>query len=489
MSFCSGCRNRLTAEDVFCPSCGEKVPAFTSEPVKKPKPKKTKEPFPKKTLAIVLCLTLVLGLVSGGAVYLHARRNGPSGNSGIGGTESGNRGAAIEPKTAYAKVLDEFADYCNNKGYLDDGFGYAFRDIDGDGADELFLCQDDGGVDVVAIYTLQKGEPTELWRRNDDDHANRYDCSIDHSGTVHIAYSGGGVGFIQIFRLEAGKLIFVKSIDQHRENDPNAEFGYAWPSRLILGGAQEPGDINTAHGGETQTITEDEYSELAEGEFSSSGAEQRLMIILIDGLMEKEPQGQSFPTKKQQVSASVGDIITFGSYEWLVLDVKDGNALLLAKAIIEGRKYGEPMDNVAWANCKIRAYLNGEFYSRFSTTDRERIQLTSLSNNSNPWYGTSGGSETNDYIFLLSLDEVVKYFGGSGALNNRVGKERWLHDQYNNNRKAYFNGRSHLWWTRTPGQYPFDTVVGVANDGTVNIDGYVQEEYNGGVRPAMWITL
>ena len=44
-----------------------------------------------------------------------------------------------------------------------------------------------------------------------------------------------------------------------------------------------------------------------------------------------------------------------------------------------------------------------------------------MTNDDNPWYGTRGGNTTTDKIFLLSLEEVVKFFGDSGDLKNRKG--------------------------------------------------------------------
>jgi len=80
---------------------------------------------------------------------------------------------------------------------------------------------------------------------------------------------------------------------------------------------------------------------------------------------------------------NVGDIITFGKYEWLVLETyNDGSMLIITKDIVEQRAYnGSWNDNLAinenimklnttWENCDLRKYLNSSFYNFFSTSDR-----------------------------------------------------------------------------------------------------------------------
>lgn len=110
----------------------------------------------------------------------------------------------------------------------------------------------------------------------------------------------------------------------------------------------------------------------------------------------------------------------------------------------------------------MRTYLNGEFYNSFSDADRERIIKVTNQNNDNPWYGTSGGNPTTDKVFLLSIDEVVKYFGDSGQRENRVKSTDfswcddeywpWLNDQYDINRRAVDDSVMVAnWRLRSPG--------------------------------------
>jgi hypothetical protein len=141
-----------------------------------------------------------------------------------------------------------------------------------------------------------------------------------------------------------------------------------------------------------------------------------------------------------QNAPQVGSVIPFGGYNWRVLKTQDGKALLLSEKIIAKRKYHHSHTSITWAECDLRNYLNNDFYNSFSPADRARIVQTYISTNNNPWWrSVPGGSGTNDYIFLLSIEEVVKYFGDSGWLHKRLSANAWwwgISDQYNSVRIA-----------------------------------------------------
>ena len=76
---------------------------------------------------------------------------------------------------------------------------------------------------------------------------------------------------------------------------------------------------------------------------------------------------------------------------------------------------------------------------------------TRILNLNNLCYGTRGGNDTEDYVFSLSLDELIKYFGDSGQLrfNNEKG---YFSDQYDNARIAYdASGATWFWILRSLG--------------------------------------
>ena len=196
----------------------------------------------------------------------------------------------------------------------------------------------------------------------------------------------------------------------------------------------------------------------------------------------------------------IGDNLAFGGYDWRVLDIKDNATLIITEEIIEKRPYHHVYSDTTWAECELRKYLNGEFYDRFSVNDQARIMKVTNKNPNNPWYGTKGGEDTQDNIFLLTIEDAVcKYFGDSSALlQNRGNRKYWFgrKDENNIKRKATFDGYPSWWWLRSPGRINRAAVY-IHGDpvGCVGINGnsvlarHFGPERQGGVRPALWLKL
>ena len=203
-------------------------------------------------------------------------------------------------------------------------------------------------------------------------------------------------------------------------------------------------------------------------------------------------------------SVKAGGTIQFGEYDWCVLGVRDGKALIITKNIIEQRPYDEVYAIAIWETCTLREYLNGEFLQKFTTSERERIEETRVSSPDNLWFGTNGGNDTTDKIFLLSLEEVDKYFGNSGDYQNKRRKD--FEGQYPNDkwvaadegpafsnandrkRKAKPNDQATWWWLLSPGNNNY-SAASVNYDGSVDVAGIFVGHSLGGVRPALWLKL
>ncbi|MCL2054432.1 MAG: DUF6273 domain-containing protein [Oscillospiraceae bacterium] len=205
------------------------------------------------------------------------------------------------------------------------------------------------------------------------------------------------------------------------------------------------------------------------------------------------------------IAPKIGSIIKFGKYNWQVLDVQNNAALIITEEIIEKKAYHSNRTAITWADCDLRKYLNGEFINNaknFSPNDKARIISVMNGNRENQWYDTNGGNETTDSIFLLSLYELVKYFGDSGDLENGKGwkyesgknvlaygnDRRYIHDQYDKSRVSKYGNKVSWWWLRSPG-YSSDYAAFVYDDGFVRIIGYGVDIDSGGVRPALWLDL
>lgn len=199
----------------------------------------------------------------------------------------------------------------------------------------------------------------------------------------------------------------------------------------------------------------------------------------------------------------VGDKILFGNYNWKVLDIQKDRALIITEYIIEQRPYHDAYEEITWADCALRKYLNGDFYDKFNETDKLRICPVLNINSDNQWYGIKGGVDTRDRIFLLSMEEVIcKYFGDSSEKLYSPGKNQryWFQrkDQNNTRRIARLEtdkDQVWWWWTRTPGRVSVKAVY-IHGDGNIGIQGnnilkgnIADGKCTGGVRPALWLKL
>ena len=195
-------------------------------------------------------------------------------------------------------------------------------------------------------------------------------------------------------------------------------------------------------------------------------------------------------------SVKIGDYITFGHYEqdndlsngkenieWLVLDIQDGKALVISKYGLECMPYHAALKEVTWETCSLRSWLNvGFIYEAFSSDEQAMIPTVTVSADKNPDYDTDSGNTTEDQIFLLSIEDVNKYFRTD---RHRICKST---DYAVSNGVFETNDGCCWWWLRTPGciqnrvaiVYSVGGVFGSGHD--VNFDNYA-------VRPAMWITL
>lgn len=184
--------------------------------------------------------------------------------------------------------------------------------------------------------------------------------------------------------------------------------------------------------------------------------------------------------------------IDFGGYNWHVLETGDDRVLLLSEKIIELGRYHDTYENVAWSISDMRRYLNNGFYNKFKPHEQSQILETALFTDGNPWFAAGGGTDAaTDKIFLLSIEEAVKYFGDSGQLKNPIGKF-FIDDDFNDARKAVCTDNSPgRWFLRTPGSSNnFVSVVTI--EGKISVTGdFVNrsgsELFNVGIRPAVWV--
>ena len=189
---------------------------------------------------------------------------------------------------------------------------------------------------------------------------------------------------------------------------------------------------------------------------------------------------------------SPGANISMGAYnhgvqaqdiKWIVLERNGDKALVISKYIIDRQKFNEISENTCWERSTIRKWLNEQFYNiAFSNQEKSKILTTTVKNSPNPQHGTSSGNDTLDKIFLLSVDEVKKYFKADSDTKCQV-------TLFAKNKGAYCDGAYFgYWWLRTTGQYVQNASY-VFYTGGVSLMGYDASGMIFGVRPAMWISL
>ncbi len=224
-------------------------------------------------------------------------------------------------------------------------------------------------------------------------------------------------------------------------------------------------------------------------------------------------------------------VITFGAYEqdndltngkepieWIVLDVdkKTNRALVISRYGLDARAYQSgdwDTQYPTWEKSEIREWLNSTFLNAAFTAEEQKAIATATvkTGNNDEWVAfakkkggsydnVSGGADTQDKVFLLSLEEAMAYGGYSTVedfINNGTDKMKAVPTKYAVAQGAYQYGGSDSnymldnagccwWWLRSPGCYS-DRASLVVRDGSLN--HYYVYSSNGAVRPAFWLNL
>ena len=191
----------------------------------------------------------------------------------------------------------------------------------------------------------------------------------------------------------------------------------------------------------------------------------------------------------------VGNYITFGKYEqdnitsngkedieWLVLEVKDGKALVISKYALDCKPYNTIDTDVTWETCTLRKWLNNDFINAAFSAD-EKALIPTVTVPADSFFSvvdTNPGNATQDQVFLLSDTEAYKYFSSDSARQCEptafaVAKGAWESDS------------DFCWWLRSPGFGQACAAVVYdwgETDGGTSVDGD-----DCAVRPALWIDL
>lgn len=185
-------------------------------------------------------------------------------------------------------------------------------------------------------------------------------------------------------------------------------------------------------------------------------------------------------TYKEVKNADIGQIVTMGSYqqtensdaakdaiEWIVLDKKDGKALLISRCVLDIREFGDPEIGADWKNSSMRAWLNGNFYDEaFSSSEKKRIQSTDCE---------TSGTVTSDKVFLLSKEEAGSLLTDGKLKTKMTSYAKAI---------ALTGGE---YWLRSAGTEKGYAVT-VTDKGQISEEGGRVSMQIYGIRPAVWIS-
>ena len=231
-----------------------------------------------------------------------------------------------------------------------------------------------------------------------------------------------------------------------------------------------------------------------------SGDYESAYILLKDiSYKDSKEKCEYIKTKCKQLLA-IGDKFTFGTYEqdndtsngaedieWLVLAKENNKILVISDKALDCQRYNKIHKEITWEQCSLRKWLNDSFLNAaFSEEERALIQSSTVSADKNPQYQyRNPGNATTDKVFLLSINEVYKYFSDINALECSPT----AYAKAQGAKTSTYNGvDTCAWWLRSPGSnQSFATSVDYS--GSVESRGYSVSSFVFSVRPALWIDL
>lgn len=181
--------------------------------------------------------------------------------------------------------------------------------------------------------------------------------------------------------------------------------------------------------------------------------------------LEKDLNASQTQNIPEFANTKIGGTIKFGPFTWEILDVQSDRMLIITSDTIGTEAYDGTMRPVLWPECGLRNKLNNDYLDLFSDTEKTRILITDV-------------DDSQDYLFILSEGEALKYFKSDAARLTKLQKQS----------TSWNIG---CWWLRSYFPYSSNPHFGslVNKDGTVGHSGGNDYDDPCGVRPAMWIKI
>lgn len=230
--------------------------------------------------------------------------------------------------------------------------------------------------------------------------------------------------------------------------------------------------------------------------------------------------GKAIQLADSETAANIGggqaDNLYFGTYQqssdgnggynidpikWRVLSNSDGKLFLLSDQNLDVKPYNSSYTGITWEKSTIRSWLNGYAASEnnsetnyssnnfidaaFSSDEQVVIANTYVYNKDNPLYNTSGGNDTTDRIFLLSIEEANNSSYFPNGNDSRKSTNTAYVASYSG---MYGVGAADFWWLRSPG-FSNSDAANVRDGGGVPSNGGPVDNTACAVRPAFNLNL
>ena len=199
---------------------------------------------------------------------------------------------------------------------------------------------------------------------------------------------------------------------------------------------------------------------------------------------------------------------------WRVIGLDAGTACLMADRLLDCQPYSVADGPVTWETSTVRSWLNsypaeenaagidyrgkGFLDTAFTAEQQEAVLKTPVENRPNKAYGTDCGNDTEDYVFLLSNDEVFSsdtaarngFYAGSGYDDPAKRFRSTLYAKCRGSWWSAVNGYmgNSFWFMRTNG-YTRESVTYICDFGYIYQRGTIATCEDAGVLPALWIDL
>ena len=198
-------------------------------------------------------------------------------------------------------------------------------------------------------------------------------------------------------------------------------------------------------------------------------------------------------TLEQIGSAKVGDKVVMGRYDadaneengaediiWTVAAEENGKKLLVADKVLDAFTYNSAVDNsVNWNSCTLKIWLSGAFLRKaFNEAEIAKISSVKLGA---PAVNGVEVPESYSHVFVLSAEELVKYFPNREDRMAEPTKTAVANGVYADPIYGTCD-----YWVREAGTTAGNGAY-VYYYGDVNATGALARSTFIGIRPAMWI--